>query len=172
MTLAATPVQAQEVIDSRREYNVKAVSLYAFGRYVTWPPASFESETSEFRIGVYGPDPFGETLDRIAQKKKIQERPIRVWEVKTPEEGASCHILFVTRATPPEVEARLIAALEGKSVLLVGETPGFAERGGAINFFVHGSNVRFELNADRAMANRLSLNAKMHSLGTPVSTNR
>ena len=58
----------------------------------------------------------------------------------------------------------------GKPVLLVGESPGFAERGGIINFYQSGSNVRFELNPDHGVESRLSLNAKLLSLGTKAST--
>jgi hypothetical protein len=165
-------VQAQEAIDGRLEYNVKAVSLYAFGRYVTWPEAAFASADSPFVIGTIGGNPFGDALDRIARKKTLNGRAIVVRAIATPAESALCHILFVTRTVPPETEAELFQQAAGKPVLLVGESPGFAERGGIINFYYSGSNVRFELNPDKSVENKLSLNAKLLTLGTKAATRR
>ncbi len=170
---SSEPVGAQAVIDSRREYNVKAVTLYAIGRYVRWPESVFPSKQSPFVIGVLGANPFGETLQRIAKKKTIHGRPILIHEYATVEDCTTpCHILFVTRSIPPDKEARLIERLQGDPVLLVGESTGFASRGGAINFYVVGNHVRFELNPEQALQSNLVLNAKMHSLGTRVSSQK
>jgi hypothetical protein len=161
----ATVASAQDVV-TQREYNVKAVSLYAFGRYVTWPATVFASESSPLVIGVIGGNPFGDALDRIAAKKTLNGRPIVVKQLGAPEEILGCHIVFVTRTVAPEVEAKLFQATDKKPVLLVGETPGFANRGGVVNFYQSGPNIRFELNPERGLACNLSLDAKLLSLGT------
>jgi hypothetical protein len=163
-------VYAQDAIDSRLEYNVKAVSLYAFGRYVTWPEAAFPSANSSFVIGTYGGNPFGDALHRIAKQKKLNGRTIEVRQISRPEESAACHILFVPSSVSQETETKLFEHSAGKPVLLVGESPGFATRGGVINFYHSGSNVRFELNPDKSLENQLSLNAKLLTLGTRAAT--
>jgi hypothetical protein len=164
--------QAQEVIDSRLEYNVKAVSLYAFGRYVTWPQSAFGSADSPFVIGMFGGNPFGDSLDRIASKKTLNGRTIVIRPIASAAECTQCHILFVTRTVDKVTEAELFAEAAGKPVLLVGESPGFAERGGIINFYQSGSNIRFELNPDKSVEAQLSLNAKLLTLGTKTTTHR
>lgn len=156
---------AQDAVSAQREYNVKAVSLYAFGRYVTWPDTAFASATSPLVVGVFGGNPFGDALERIAAKKTLNGRPIEIKELATPEELAGCHIVFVPRTVAPEAEQQVIQAAHAKPVLLVGESPGFAERGGVINFFQSGANIRFELNPERGVASQLSLDAKLLSLG-------
>jgi YfiR/HmsC-like len=166
------PVLAQDMIDSRLEYNVKAVSLYAFGRYVTWPEAAFVSADSPFVIGLMGGNPFGDALDRIAAKKTLNGRAIQVRQITAPEEAISCHILFVSRTVAKEAETELFTHVAGKPVLMVGESPGFAGRGGIINFYHSGSNVRFELNPDKGVESQLSLNAKLLTLGTKATTAR
>ena len=120
--------QAQDAIDPRLEYNVKAVSLYAFGRYVSWPEAAFPSANSPFVIGTFGGNPFGDALERIAQKKTLNGRAIVVRQIEKPEECVECHIVFVTRRVASDVEAQLFQQATGKPVLLVGESPGFAAR--------------------------------------------
>ena len=96
----------QEIVDARKEYNVKAVTLYAFGRYVTWPNSVFEKSDSPFVIGLLGENPFGDALDQIAAKKAIAGRSISVRQFNSPDECAACHILFVTGTGPPEMEAK------------------------------------------------------------------
>jgi hypothetical protein len=158
-----------ESVDSRREYNVKAVTLYAFGKYVTWPETAFESATSPFIIAVLGPDPFSGALDQIAKVKTIENRPIVIKRFAKPEDYSNCHILFISRSFEPELEAKLLEQLAHQPVLLVGESPGFALRGGIINFVQSGSNIRFELNPDKAIEAKLNLSAKLLTLGTKVS---
>jgi hypothetical protein len=162
----------QEVVDARKEYNVKAVTLYAFGRYVTWPNSAFEKPDSPFIIGLLGENPFGDALDQIAAKKTIAGRPMIVRQFTKPAECANCHILFVTGTVPAETEAKLFQVVAGKSVLLVGESAGFAERGGIVNFYESGANVRFELNPDKANEAQLSFDAKLLSLGTKVPSRK
>lgn len=168
--VAEATARAQDAIDPRLEYNVKAVSLYAFGRYVSWPEVAFPSADSPFVIGTFGGNPFGDALQRIAQKKTLNGRPIVVRQIAKPEECVDCHIVFVTRDVSSAVEAQLFEQATGKPVLLVGESPGFAARGGVINFYQSGSNVRFELNPDKSVENKLSLNAKLLTLGTRATT--
>lgn len=161
--------RGQEMIDPRLEYNVKAVSLYAFGRYVTWPDSAYSSSDSPFVIGTLGGNPFGDALKRIAQKKKLNGRPIEVRQIGSPEESIACHIVFVAQGVSAEDEKRLFEFVTGKPVLLVGESPGFAARGGVINFYHSGGTVRFELNPDKSLENQLSLNAKLLTLGTKAT---
>lgn len=165
-------VIAQDAIDARLEYNVKAVSLYAFGRYVTWPDAAFSGDDSPFTIGTFGGNPFGDALEQIAAKKTLNGRKIVIKQISDPSECAHCHIVFVPRNVTPASEAQLFEHAAGRPVLLVGESPGFASRGGVINFYQSGSNVRFELNADKSVENKLSLNAKLLTLGTKAATRR
>lgn len=122
-------------------------------------------------IGTLGGNPFGDALQQIAQKKKLNGRTIVVRQIATAEESGSCHIVFVTRSVSDEEEKALFEFATGKPVLLVGETPGFASRGGVINFYHSGGNVKFELNPDKSLENKLSLNAKLLTLGTRA-TNR
>jgi hypothetical protein len=153
-----------QVVETQREYNVKAVTLYAFGRYVTWPLAAFADEKSPFVIGVLGDKPVRDALQAIAAKKTINNRTIVVRKLAAPRECVDCHIAFITNDVPAEIEAQLLAAAAGKSILLVGESPGFIDRGGVVNFVPSGATVRFELSPEHGDAVQLSLDAKLLSL--------
>ena len=118
------PVLGQGLTDVRREYNVKAVFLYSFGRYVDWPPAAFTGTSQQFVIGIVGDDPFENALNRIAAKRTISNRKIAIKKFDTIDEYQPCHIVFVSRGLSPEEQQRVTTQLAGHPVLLVGVTTG------------------------------------------------
>ena len=140
----------EEIIDERMEYNVKAVSLYAFGRYVTWPDAAFPAADSPFVIGMLGGNPFGDALDRIAAKKTLNGRAIVV---------APSSIHRMRYLSHPVCHADRFAGDRGGVVPTGGgkagaagrRVAGLCQRGGIINFYHSGTNVRFELNPDKSV---------------------
>ena len=52
------------------DYDVKAVYLYNFGRFVEWP-ASVTSKSEAFTVCVLGQDPFGPALDATLANETI-----------------------------------------------------------------------------------------------------
>lgn len=158
----------QEIIDARQESNVKAVYLYSFGRYVTWPPAAFADDSSAFVIGVLGEDPLGAALDQIAQLKKIKSRTILVRRFASLDGYRPCHVLFIAKNVSPDERAAAIARFRGQPVLLVGEVPGFAAQGGTSNFFLSGDTVRIEINMEAVKGQGLEIDARLLSLATFV----
>lgn len=162
----AGPVTAQRYVDQRLEYNVKAVALYGFARYVKWPAPEFADQSSPFVIGLLGGNPFESTFQVITATKTIEGHPIIVRQLVDPAEATMCHIVFLTKGATAGVEANLFAVTAGRPILLVGETPGFASRGGILNFYFADRNVRYELNIEKLNAVGLTMDAKMLSLCT------
>ena len=66
------------------------------------------------------------------------------------------------------MRAEIVRLVGDKSVLLVGETPGFAEQGGVVNFFVTGNKVRFEINPRAAGKRNLKVSSKLLNLATII----
>jgi hypothetical protein len=165
--------QAEPVVSLPNEYTVKAIFLYSFGRYIEWPESTFRNASDAFVIGIVGEDPFGGALDEVAAKKTIQDRRIVVQRFATPDQYKQpCHILFVSRSLPQDQQTALIRNTQGTAMLVVGETPGFAENGGGANFVIEGDRVRFEINVHTARQARLRMDAKLLNLGKPVGSRR
>jgi hypothetical protein len=155
------------------EYTVKAVFLYSFGRFVQWPDSAFSNAADPLVIGIAGENPFGQALDEMAAKRTIQGRPIVIRRFASPDDyRPGCHMLFVSRSLTADQQAAFLKKTEGKPVLVIGETPGFAEKGGAINFFIEDDRVRFEINAEAARRAQLHLDAKLLNLGKAVAAPR
>lgn len=165
--LPAAGAQDQNV-NARREYNVKAVSIYGFCRFVTWPQHTFDSSNSDLIVGIIGDSLIAGPLEAIASKKTVMQRRLKVVICDKPQDVLDCHITFVSKSLPLSEQQEVIRLCRNKPVMLVGERGGFAETGGIANFFVQGGRVQFELNHNAARQCGLLLDAKLLSLGTQI----
>jgi len=153
-----------------REYAIKAAYLYQFGHYIQWPADSFADEQSPFVIGVLGADPFGDALEEIARDKKIAGRPIVIERFASIADYKPCHILFVSSSASSGDKSAAIQKRQPFPVLLVGESPGFAEQGGTIDFIIEANRVRFEVNMEVAKREQLKISSKLLSLAKIIGS--
>ncbi len=128
---------------------LKAAYLYNFTRFVQWPGV----EAGEpFVIGVLGDQALAAALGALERDgKAVAGAPIRIETLTSASQvGRQCRILFVGAGAITQLPA-VLEATAGRPVLLVGDTPGLARRGVAINFFLkrdilgQGGRLRFEI---------------------------
>jgi len=148
------------------EYEVKAAFLYNFIQFVDWPEAAFYDGRSSFRVCVLGDDPFGDSLKTVV-KEEVAGRKLTLWRVKAMNDPAGCQLLFVSPSERQRLP-QILAAVRGAPVLTVGDTEGFLEKGGIINFVGEGARVRFEINQDMAKQSGLRISSKLLRLATRV----
>lgn len=148
---------------SATEYQVKAAYLYNFAKFVEWPPASFPSESGAFHICVYGPDPFGKELQDITRNKMVNGRTFEISQLSDLQQVRGCHILFVSSSGKTPIK-QILDSVRGSSVLTVGDSQGFAERGGMINFLLENDRVQFEVNRKAAEDAGLKISSKLLSV--------
>jgi len=171
MTLNGTPLAYSQTGDApdSSEYLIKAGFIYNFAKFVEWPSAAFAQPDSPIVIGVLGTDPFGTVLDRLVQDKKIGQRGFVVrrykWgkDLKDLKDLRDCKILFVSASEKAHTD-EIIQLVKWLPILTVGETPGFAERGGVIRFTVEDNRVRFEVNVDAAHQADLNISSRLLTL--------
>ena len=168
MTLNWAPpadAQAGDASDSS-EYLIKAGFIYNFAKFVEWPSTSFSQPESPIVIGVLGTDPFGSVLDRIVADKKIGSRGFVVrrykWS-KDLKDLRDCQILFISASEKAHTD-EIVEFVKWLPVLTIGETPGFAERGGVIRFTLEDNRVRFEVNVDAAHKANLNISSRLLTL--------
>lgn len=142
LTVAA-PVRAQ----SHGEYDVKAALLYQLSRFFEWPEEHRPASDEPMRVGVYGGDPFGGSLQRTLSKKPSPlGNGFEVVVVNSVEEALACHVVFVPRA-PSEATLTAIPGLIEASILVVGEESRFAEQqGGLLALVPDGKTMGMVLN--------------------------
>lgn len=152
---------------SAGEYQVKAAFLFNFAKFVEWPAGSFPDASAPLQICVLGRDPFGEELRSITNEKLVNGRKLEVHQVADLQHARSCHILFVASSGKTPVK-QIVEALRGTSVLTVGDTKGFAEQGGMINFVLESDRVQFEVSCKAAEQAGLKISSKLLSVAKLV----
>jgi hypothetical protein len=152
-----------------REYPLKAIFLYNFASYVEWPLGTFPNEKASLVIGVYGSSAIDETLQTIANSKKVGERKLEFRKFASVNEIRNCQILFISRDVSASQHAEILKALKDKPVLIVGESPGFAAQGASINFFIEANKIRFEVNTNVTKRLGLKVSSKLLSMAKIVS---
>jgi hypothetical protein len=167
MTLNWTsPAYAQAGDADSSEYLIKAGFIYNFAKFVEWPSATFSQPDSPIVIGVVGTDPFGNVLDHIVEDKKIGPRGFVVKRYKGGKDLKDlkdCKILFVSASEKAHID-EILQSVKGLPILTVGETAGFAERGGVIRFTLEDNRVRFEVNVDAAHQAELNISSRLLTL--------
>jgi len=161
--------QARDSSDSS-EYLIKAGFIFNFAKFVEWPATAFAQPDSPIVIGILGMDPFGTIIDQIVQDKKIGARGFVVKRLKWGndiKELRDCKILFVSASEKAHID-EVVQIVKGQPILTVGETPGFAERGGIIRFTVEDNRVRFEINVEAAHQAELTISSRLLTLARIV----
>lgn len=145
-----------------REYDLKAVFLYNFSAFVTWP-----SPANPFRVCVYGEDPFRNTLDDLLAAKSDGvvyrvERPAR------PDALRDCRILYISRSEQGNLR-KIIDGLDGAPVLTVTDLEnGGGAPGAMINLVTVGGRIGFEIDQSAAQSSRLTISSKLLALARRV----
>jgi hypothetical protein len=165
--VGASAARAQTAALPSPEHAVKAAFLYNFARFVEWPAAPVDCTARPLVIAVLGPDPFGPALERAVSERKTGHQPIHVQRLRRAADIEPCTVLFVSDSSSERL-GDILAALQGRPVLVVGESPGFARRGGAIGFVVDGKRVRFETNRQAAAAAGLTLSSRLLAVASAV----
>jgi hypothetical protein len=154
-------------VDGLTEYEVKAAFLFNFTRFVEWPGSAFANDRAPIVIGLFHSDPFGAALRRVVEGQTVRGRAVEVRVVKSYDEVRTCHLVFVSAAEERRIPDLLRSGAVSR-VLVVGESSGFAQAGGMMNFVMDGSRVRFEVNLRAAERAGLKLSSRLLSMARLV----
>jgi hypothetical protein len=158
---SAPDLRAQSAL--QREYEIKAAYLYNFIKYVDWP-----SYGDTITIGVLGGNPFGSALAPL-NGKMVKGRRLVVRQLDSVRDAQRCQIIFVSSSEKPRLQ-EIFESLRSARVLTVGETQGFADGGGIINFIEENNKVRFEINAEAARRTGLNISSELLKLAKLVKS--
>lgn len=149
------------------EYQVKAVYLYNFGKFVQWPGSATAASSPRFSICVLGEDPFGTILDTVLANETIAGKPAQARRLTRATEASTCHILFISSAESGHLP-EILSSLNGGGVLTVSDMERFTDRGGMIQFVWDRQRVRFEVNLAAAARAGLALSSDLLKVATRV----
>lgn len=158
---ALTPAHAAPT-----EYDLKAAFIYQIAKFVEWPPTQSPPASALLRLCVLGGNPFGAALDTI-RGKPVNERKMEVSLLDMGADTNECDMLFVAAPAEKYLD-RIIALSRGRSMLVIGDTQGFAQRGVMVNFFPEDGKIRFEINPAASRRTWLKISSQLLKLARIV----
>jgi hypothetical protein len=159
---AATAESAPRVSSAA---DLKAVFLFRFSQFVTWPAATFPNEEAPFVIGICGSEPIAATLEQIVRGERASGHPIDVRRVRSIADVRQCHIVYFEAGS---AEADLVRGIRDQPVLTVGESKAFREAGGIIQFVLDDNRLRMRINAAPAKSVGLVISTKLLRIAEKV----
>jgi hypothetical protein len=152
---------------SLTKYQIEAVFLLNFAKYVDWPAAAFPDAAAPITIGIIGTDPFGDNLQHTVEGKSINGRSFVIKHLASGSVLSGCQILFISHS-----EAATVGGILEKSgvlpILTVGEDEMFARNGGIIKFVLRNGNVRLEIDLAAARKAGLTISSRLLAVADVV----
>jgi hypothetical protein len=142
------------------EYQVKAVFLFNFSQFVSWPPEAFSQPDAPLVIAVLGRDRFGADLDAAVSGERAGNRPLIVRRYHNVSEITDCQILFIDRSEAAKLQ-EIAAALRGRRILTVSDADDAAIRGIVVQFVTDNNRIRLRINVSAARADGLTISSKL-----------
>lgn len=146
---------------------LKVAYLYNFTRFIEWPKPPADGA---FVIAVIGDDRLALDLRLLEREgRRVAGVPMRIRRIETVPQIGEARILFIGAAAEIRLPA-ILEAVAGRPVLLVGDTPGFAGRGVAINFFLkadilgEGERLRFAIDPRALKGRGLKVSARLYDV--------
>jgi hypothetical protein len=146
---------------------VKAVFLYRFAGYVTWPAAT--ANAPEFTIAVLGADNVAEQLKALLPEHPIQGKAARVATISGLAQLRDAQMVYIGPGFTGKLNV-LIEELKDRPILIVTDQPGGLEVGSTVNFLVEQQHVRFEISLVAAKRSGLSIGSGLLAVAERVKT--
>jgi hypothetical protein len=152
---------------SMSEYQVKALFLLNFVKYVDWPIGAMPTPTAPIVIGILGGDAINDSLSHAVEGKNINGRAIVIRHLSASDAVGDCAILFISSSESSRLDA-ILGKASALPVLTVGEDESFLQKGGIINFILHEGKIRLQINLKAAQKVNLQISSKLLSVAETV----
>ncbi len=157
------------------EYKLKAALIYKLTRFIEWPEAysnlypQDKATQNRFGLCILGRDDFGSALD-VLNGRKVGTAVISVQRFKQSESiSRSCQLVFISDSKQAFLKA-ILFSIRQYPILTIGDSPGFAKKGGMIQLIRGDKRIGFNINLQRAKASGLKISAPLLELSTIVSS--
>lgn len=167
VTLSVWVGDPAAVLGAGAEHLVKAAITFKFPSYVQWPDTALPAGNGPLVFAVTGDREVYEAFRTTIDGKTVGDRTCTVTWVPSPVPVPACHVIFFTQGTP-EPDASWWHQAAERSIVTVGEKPGFGKRGAIFNFFIEDGRVRFEINPAAARRANLKVNPRLLQLAPLV----
>ena len=148
------------------EYEIKAAFIYNFINFVEWPQSDSKSDTGSFNVCILGDNRLS-AASKTIQGKPVQGKILQVKHIANAGEHEECDLIFFAISNTERLQ-RALESIKGESVLSVGESNDFIDKGGVIGLYIENNIVKFEINQLAAIDNGLQINSQLLELASRV----
>ena len=165
------PAPIRYTTDTPSEYEMKAIYLYNFLKFVKWPtdPCNLLGGKSR-HIAVLGDTPFKHVLEDMQEKLKEKGKDLRL-SFYGPYRGemklSCCCLLFIADSERNNLSS-ILDQLTGQPVLTVADGDTFMEQGVMITLFSQKNKIRWGINRQPVNASGFKISAKLLEIAVKV----
>jgi hypothetical protein len=158
--LLALQMRAQSV-----EYSVKALYIEKFARFTDWKN---DGGGECFVIDVLGVSPFNGELEKLTQKLKIKNKPVKINYISNYLDIKDCHLLYISASEKNRLPA-IIKHIETMEILTIADTPGFCKKGVHVNLYIDDEGaIRYEINPTALKKAGISVEMQLLNYGDVI----
>ena len=143
------------------EYNIKAMFILNFMKYVEWPS---ESKTEIFKIGIAGESGIYNALQTMTSERHENVK-IRIEKVN-PDSIQGYQVLIIPRSENRRTE-EWSKKFQGKGILIISEDCK-NNNNASINLININNKIRFEINNTQARLSGIKISSKLTELAISV----
>ncbi|MEO6080013.1 MAG: YfiR family protein [Steroidobacteraceae bacterium] len=151
--------------DLHSEDSVKAAFVLRFAGYIEWPEDAVQGET--FTIAVLGSGNVATQLQTLGSGRALLNRPVQIRRITSIQDVGDARIVYVGTDRRGDLR-KVLAALAGRSVLVISSEDAALAAGSTINLLVADQRVRFEVSLAAARQARLRISSELLSLAVRV----
>ncbi len=137
----------------QNHYPMYGVFFYNFTKYIQWPD---DYNQGDFEILVLGDTPMTAELSKLAERKKVNGRSIKVTAISSVNDIRKCQVLFLASSSS-NIITEVTKKIKGLSILLVTEKDGLGKKGASINYIEKDGKPSFEINLEIAADHKLKV---------------
>lgn len=146
------------------EHRVKAAYINNFIKFTEWPKSVLPDDARHIVVGFLGGDEVRRAFETSVKDRMVKGRRVQVKKIFKAKDVTPCHLLFVGSGDVKKA----LKVVENSSALTVGESAGFAAKGGILGLTLVNGKVRFEYNVDAMKKAGLRVQPAILNLGKKV----
>lgn len=143
------------------EDELKAAIVLSFLRYGEWAQPAANAPVT---VGVFGRASFVEILRHTFTGKAVNDRAIRLIEVKSSADITGCQVVYFASDKISEIKT-ILQSFPVPHVLTIGEDRDFLSAGGAVNLLIVDGKMTFEVSLDALEKNSVNISSRLLRFG-------
>lgn len=163
LLLIALCMRPMMVLAQPNEYEIKAMFVYNFLKYIEWPS---NMSGGSIKIAVDEKSACYPELVKMSAQKKFNSRAIEIVKLDL-NQDQHCHMVILSSDKKNKFDDYLKRSA-GKNVLVVQDNGSITKKGCAINLFKEDNKVKFEINLSELKCCGLKVSNQLEQLASNI----